>query len=113
MLTLERMGKLCWWEIVVLNCVSWAVDMYILKTYYLVQSLHLYLVWKRRRETIEVVLVSCITLRLKEELMLILVGKGAQLVLNAWAVARADTLNSSIKERRVLKSATKGVVYLL
>ena len=91
------MAELCGWEVVILDGVARTIDVHILQTRYLAQCRELHLLWQRRREAIDVVFVGISTLWLKEELMLLLVGKGAQFVLDARALAWADALNCAVE----------------
>ena len=102
---LEGVAQLRGREIVVLDGVARAVDTGVLEPADGVQSLDLYLVWQRRRESVQIVFVRVASLGLEEELVLLLVGECAQLVLDAGAVSRADAADGAVEEGRAVESA--------
>ena len=87
--------------------------MHILQADNLVQCFELHVVRERRRETVQIVLVRALALGFEEELVLLLVGKGAQFVLDARAVAWADAANRTVEQRRIVESLAQCVVHLL
>ena len=97
-------------KVIILYSISRLKEDGILKTFNSMDSLQLNLQRKGGREALKIVLGRIGALRLQEQLMGILVGKGAELVFNARAIARTAAVNHSCKEGRAVKAAAKNVM---
>ncbi len=76
-----------------------------------VQGLPLHLPRERRRETVEVVFVRRAPFGFEKELVLLLVGEGAKLVLDRGTVTGSDALDRAVEERRAVEAAAQRVVH--
>ena len=68
---------------------------------------------ERRGEALEVILGVVAAFRLQEKLVGILVGEGAELVLDARAIARTAAMNDARKQRRAVEAGAEDVMDLL
>ena len=66
-----------------------------------------------RRETLKVVFSLYCSLRLEKQLVLCLVRENPELIFDTWTVAWSFSRNHSGKERRIRKTGTQGVMYVL
>ena len=82
-------------EIVIFDSICRTENLCIFKTLDIMQSFHLDVQWKGRREALKIILIRSPTLRLKEELVLSLVRKSSELILDARTIARSDTFDHS------------------
>ena len=111
-LRLKRMAQLRRVEIIVFYRISRAINLRVGKSRNLLHSIHLHHQRQRRRVAVEIIFLGSLALRLKEKLMLVLVGKRDNLRFDARAIARPHTLDLTIEKRRVGQSLTQHVVHL-
>ena len=83
-------------EVIVLDGVTWSVDLRISQSRDFVQCLQLDVHRHARRKSVQVHLVRIFTFRLQEERMLLLVGEGDELGFYARAVAGTGALDLTI-----------------
>ena len=111
-LRFERMVQLRGRKIVVFDGIARAVDLQMLETADAVQRLPLHFPGQRRREAVQVVFVCRAALGFEEELVLLLAGEGAQLVLDRGTVTGSDAVDRAVEERRAVKTAAQDLVHL-
>ena len=111
-LRLKRMAQLRRVEIIVFYRISRAINLRVGKSRNLLHSIHLHHQRQRRRVAVEIIFLGSLALRLKEKLMLVLVGKRDNLRFDARAIARPHTLDLTVEKRRVGQSLTQHVVHL-
>ena len=70
----------------------------------LMQRLDLYLIRQRRREPVDIELVSVAPLGFEKELVLLLAGEGAQLILDAGTITGTDTVYRAVEQRRTVET---------
>ena len=105
--TLVELGGV---KVIILDSIPGPIHHAMLQSAHTMQGFQLYLPRHRRTESVHVVFAGINTFRFKEELMLLLVGKGDNFRFYAWAVTRTDALNLSVIEWRVRQSATKNLM---
>ena len=97
-------------EEIIFYRIARTVDLHIGQSGDSFQSIQLNLHRQRRGETVEVKLLSILTLRFKEKLMLRLVGESHDFGLDGGAISRTDALNLSVVERRVGQPAAEHLM---
>ena len=108
----ESMAQLRRVEKVVFDGIAGAVNLAVGERGNLAQRLNLDIQRKRRREPVQVVFASRFALRLEEELMRILIGKGYDFSLDTRAITRSDTLDCAVVKRRIRQASAERVVHL-
>ena len=111
-LRFERMMQLRRRKVIIFNSIAGAEDVDVFQTADFVQRFQLDFPGQRRREAVEVIFVGAATFGFEEKLMLFLVGKGAELVLDAGTVARSDALDRAVEKRRTVESAAQNGMHL-
>ena len=97
-------------EKVIFYSVSGAIYLHIFKSGNGLQSTYLYVHRERRGETVQVVFIARFRLRLYEKLMLLLVGEGHNLRLDARTIPWPDALDLPVEKRRIRQALTQNIV---
>src|SRR6185295_13150661 len=100
-------------EVVVLDRIAGPDNVSRFETPHRTHRVPLHVKWQRRGDAVWVDLVGGKALRLEEDLMACLVGKAIDLVLDAWAVARADAFDHAGEHRTAVKAAADDLVRAL
>jgi hypothetical protein len=109
----ERILQILRVEVVILDSISGLEDDRVFQPGNGVHGLQLDLLRKRRGEALKVVFGVVAAFRLQEKLVGILVGKGAELVLDTRTIARSATMDNAREERRPVETSAEDIMDLL
>ena len=98
-------------KIIVFDGISGTEDVQIFESGDFVQRLPLHLPRQRRRKSVQIVFVGRFPFGFEKELVLLLVGEGPELVFDRRAVARSDSADRAVEERRTVESAAQNGVH--
>ncbi len=98
-------------KIVVFDGVAGAEYVQIFESPDFVQRFPLYVPRQRRGKSVEIIFVGRFAFGLQKELVLILVGKGPELVFDAGTIAGTYSFDRSVEQRRTVETGAQQVVH--